>query len=190
MADIITVAVALATVVGTLVAVLGYRAGQRREKRETQQQREKARQEEIAAQIKTALDPLVGQVKSLGDQVERIAETQRDTVRRVQDLDHITLDMKAKVEVFWAAAAKHAADILHSPHPERHHIDRLLEKFKDLVDGNGRMTPAEIAQLREELEYIVNLSHNETSRIPLFEGDKVSAAIILATLDMMEGVPK
>lgn len=186
MSSLATLVSTAAAVVAAAVAALAYVAGQRTERRRTRTEQQAADEQHLQAAIRTALQPLDATVASLAEQVRRLNSSHDDLCDKVSRQESTMADTRAKVDLFWAAVSKNAANMLHSPHPERFHIDRLLEKFHDAIDGKYVMTDDERARLRAELEYIVNLPHGETPKIPLTDGDKVAAALVLAGLDIME----
>lgn len=179
-ADIATLTTTLAAVVAALVAVLAYFAGKKSERKRDKTSEQAAADKHQQDAITTALQPLVAKMDRLGDKVTQVADTQKEMVDKVGSLDREMADTRVKVQVFWEAIAKDAARILHSPHPERFHIDALLEKFLD-----GSISDAECGELRRYLTYIVDWSHDQVPDFPIFPGDQVAAAILLRTIDTM-----
>jgi hypothetical protein len=179
-AGAIAVMSVLAAVTGTVVAYLGYRAG-------TRADRKKDLAEDRKQAIGEALGPVSTALAVLSDQVQRMSGAQHELAGRMSGQEREMAETRAKVEMFWSVLGREAARNLHAPHPERQHIDRLLERFTAVLDGKGTMSDGERAELRAHLRYIAGLPAGAEPGYPVFDGDRVWASVLLAVLDVTEG---
>jgi hypothetical protein len=123
-----------------------------------------------------------GQVTALAAQLSQLSSD----IAKLHDrqgavLDRITV-LETKMEVFWKNVALDVARVLHSPNPERAHVDELLEAFM-----NGNLSPGERHDLKRLLVEIRDYHHGDPSAFPIFPGDQVAAAILLQTMDLVHG---
>lgn len=97
--------------------------------------------------------------------------------RALQPLLTSMTSLETKMEIVWEGQkqiALDAATVLHHPEPERFELDRLLDAFKD-----DTLTTEEEVQLRKYLVTIRNWERGQDVGFPVYEGEQMTAAILL-----------
>jgi hypothetical protein len=87
--------------------------------------------------------------------------------------------VETKIDVFWRSVAMNQANILHQPHPDRAHIDILLEAWK-----SGGLTPTQDVQLKHYLHLIRDYEPGTDVGFPVRDGEQTAAGMFLATMDL------
>lgn len=111
------------------------------------------------------------------ERFERLLQSVSD--RQGTLLDRMAV-VETKIGVFWQAVAMDAAKILHQPDPERAHVDALLESFME-----GTLSGDDRTDLRRLLVAIRNWEPGQSIGFPVHPGEQVTAAILLATMDLV-----
>lgn len=125
----------------------------------------------LVATLETTVSAFTGALDSV--RASGLATTgQVDGLLRKMDV------IETKMDVFWRNVALDMARTLHSPHPERAHVDKLLE---DLADGI--ITPAGRAELQRILEYMRDYRFGTPADFPIHPGEQVAAVILLRTME-------
>lgn len=90
-------------------------------------------------------------------------------------LDRLAV-IETKIDVYWRNVAMNAAQILHSPHPERAHVDALLEAFQaGTLDEKGHAELMGILKRVAEYE-----PGGEDLGFPIHPGEQFAAVAILS----------
>lgn len=90
-------------------------------------------------------------------------------------LDRLAV-IETKIDVYWRNVAMNAAQILHSPHPDRAHVDALLEAFQaDTLDEKGHAELMGILKRVAEYE-----PGGEELGFPIHPGEQFAAVAILS----------
>ena len=93
-------------------------------------------------------------------------------------LDRLAV-IETKIDVYWRNVAMNAAQILHSPHPERAHVDALLEAFQaGTLDKKGHAELMGILKRVAEYE-----PGGEDLGFPIHPGEQFAAVAILSIED-------
>jgi hypothetical protein len=86
--------------------------------------------------------------------------------------------VETKTEVFWRSVAIDVAKVLHSPVPERAHIDKLLEKLMA-----GKLNDADKRELETILVAIRDYEPGQKTAFPVYPGEQVAAVILLRAME-------
>jgi hypothetical protein len=180
--ELLTVLVSVVGAAGAAAAVMTYFMS-RGTLHEGKQR--KATQELVHGEIEPLLmhgTSVDGQITTLAAQLSQLsADIAKLHDRQGAVIDRITV-LETKMEVFWKNVALDVARVLHSPNPERAHVDELLEAFME-----DNLSPAERHDLRRLLVEIRDYHHGDPSDFPIYPGDQVAAAILLQTMDLVQG---
>lgn len=175
-----------AALLGVFMTVVAYR--QRRSETLGKRTEDRIRQivkDELDQFTKDELDPFTAKQAQILSRLDRLEETQRQLTADVHGqarrtgaiLDRVAV-LETKIEVFWRSVAMDAAKIIHSPDPDRAHIDALLDSFMA-----GTMTPVEEIELRAILEVIRDYDPAVAHlTFPVYPGEQIAAAILLRTM--------
>lgn len=154
--------------------------------RTTKQESGKAHAAMIRKAVSDGLAPLEQKLNGLETRIsintDKLAGLATDVSRQggqAGDMGSKLAVLEAKMEVFWRSVGLDAAKILHSPHPERAHVDALLEAFMA-----GTITDAEKHELLRVLEEIRDYSPGKpVPDFPVQPGEQVAAAILLRSME-------
>lgn len=100
----------------------------------------------------------------------------------VQPLSERLTIVETKLQMFLGGVSFDMAKIIHQPHPERVHIDDLIDAFLA-----GRLTVEQKAELTRILESIRDHQHGEELSFPVLPGEQAAASLLLHTLE--HGLP-
>jgi hypothetical protein len=146
--------------------------------------------ERIEAAVAKAIKPVHDKQVDLDNRLDillqlmnRLEGNVRETSEKTGSLLDRMAILETKVEVFWKSVAMDAAKIIHSPNPERKHVDDLLDAFM-----GGTLTDEGAEKLRVLLRYIMKYEPGDETDFPINQGEQLAAAILLRTMEhKMEG---
>jgi hypothetical protein len=118
------------------------------------------------------------EVSLLSARVETLSSSDVHVSGQVTEILSKVAVLDTKMEVFWKNVALDAARILHSPHPERAHVDALLEALMD-----GTITAKGREDLRQVLRYMRDYHPGDPSEFPIYPGEQVAAVILLRSME-------
>jgi hypothetical protein len=146
------------------------------------------RKEEIGAQITTAIAPLQSDIHGIRTKLDSdsthaasvIKAALHDALEPIRDQ---VSTLNTKIEPLWEAlvqGARHNAEVLHHPDPERAELDELLDHFQE-----NTLTFGEELRLRRFLVKIKNWEPGIDLGFPVYESEPSAAANLLSMLDLV-----
>lgn len=145
-------------------------------------------QEKRAEEVKVALGPLHASIQSLQQDHKHSTAALQKLTDSLQPLHDEVISLRTKMQPFWKFIETLTVEnigIIHKPHPENADLDRLLERYRAFVKGDGPPLPLpDELRLREFLHKVKDWVPGKQIGLYVEPGDPTSATIILATMEL------